>query len=80
MAIARSGFPRDYGMHCLPSVISQQQGAGKGLVFRVFDDDLGFCDYPGDCLWIDPALEHALEGVAGEIQGFAVHAFVFLAV
>jgi hypothetical protein len=45
VAVACGVFARDDGIDCLLAVMPQQQGARKWLVFRIFDDDLGLCDY-----------------------------------
>ena len=64
---------RHNGMDRLASVISQKQCAWKGLVVRVVGDNLTIRHYLGSCIWIYPALEHTLEGMAGEMQSFTVH-------
>jgi len=61
------------GMDRLVSVISQQQGAWKGLVVRVIGDNLTIRNNPDGCIRIYPALKHTLEGMAGEMLGFTVH-------
>ena len=64
---------RNNGMDRLVSVISQKQDAGVGLVVRVIGDNLAIRNNLRGCIWIYPALEHTLEGMAGEMQSFTVH-------
>ena len=61
-------------MDWLASGISQQLGAWKWLVVRVIGDNLTTRNDPCGRIWIYPALEHTLEGMAGEMQSFTVHA------
>ena len=60
-------------MDRLVSVISQKQCAWEGFVVRVIGDNLAIRNNPGDCIRTYPALEHTLEGMAGEMQSFTVH-------
>lgn len=67
---------RNNGMDGLAFVISQKQCAWEGLVVLVVGDNLSIRNNPGGCIRIYPALEHTLEGVAGEMQSFTVHAIL----
>jgi len=63
------------GMDRLDSEISQQQGTWIRLVVRVIGDNFTIRNYLPGYIWIYPALEHTLESMAGEMQGFTVHIF-----
>jgi len=65
---------RNNGVDRLVSVIPQQQYAWEGLVVWVIGDNLTIRNHLGNRIWIYPALEHTLEGMAGEVQSFTVHA------
>lgn len=60
-------------MDRLLTVITQQQCAGEWFVIRVFDNYFRFSNDSRNCSRVNSALEHALEGVTGEVQRLAFH-------
>ena len=65
----------DNCMNGLFPVKSQQQDAGVWFVVRIFENNFCFCNDPRYCCRIDSALEHALKGVTGKVQGFTFHVY-----
>lgn len=64
---------RNNGMDRLVFVIPQKQCAWEGLVVWIIGDNLTIRNHLGNRIGIYPALEHTLEGMAGEMQSFTVH-------
>lgn len=67
MAITIFNLTRYYGMNRSPPTASEQQNTGIRLVIRVFGDELRHR------IGVDPALKHALKGVARKIYVLAIH-------
>ena len=67
MAVAGYRVACNDRMNRLTSVEPQHQGAGERLVIWVVRQDLAVCEDLHYRVWINSALEHAFERVAGKV-------------